>query len=63
MTTENQPHVVYPKDGLDFAILCASYKNAHEMWKQRHTWERPWMIMTLLGRVIDPSAEIVDVNE
>jgi hypothetical protein len=65
--TEDKPHVVFAVDQGDpemipAAYLCKSYKQAHRIWLKRNTYKDPWLIATL-GRVIDPSAPIIDVNE
>jgi hypothetical protein len=64
MTTETQPHVVYPKEIGERApaIVCRSYGEAHLHWKRQHTHADPWLIATL-GRVIDPATPIIDCNE
>jgi hypothetical protein len=62
MTTENQPHVVYPKDMSKAMVLCANYAEAYRAWEARHTPKHPWLIATL-GRVIDPATPIIDCNE
>jgi hypothetical protein len=66
MSTENQPHVVYPNGAFLPAtvMLCATYAEAHAQWTKCHTREMPLLIMSVtLGRVIDPSTPIIDVNE
>jgi len=63
MTTENQPHVVYPRGATRGYIgMFATYADAYAAWKDYHSRRHPFVIATL-GRVIDPSVEIVDVNE
>jgi hypothetical protein len=67
MTTENQPHVVYPKDWRDMVdcevgLIAPDYASAHAIWRQYHTLAAPYLISPL-GRVIDPATPIIDVNE
>ncbi|HYF57200.1 MAG TPA: hypothetical protein VEA41_23325 [Salinarimonas sp.] len=64
LMTEDKPHVVYPKDAVLPAdvLLFASYAEAHEFWLARQPTGQQWLVATL-GRVIDPSAPIIDVNE
>lgn len=62
MTTEDKPHVVYHIDMIGPAAVFPSYAEAHTFWLERHTHENPFLIATL-GRVIDPSEPIIDVNE
>jgi hypothetical protein len=62
MTTENQPHVVYDTE-TGFGQVFQSYGEAHERWLfLRNEFKDPVLIATL-GRVIDPSQPIIDVNE
>lgn len=64
MTTEDQPHVVYPKDGSEPPIECADYLGAHLVWRTRHHWAKPWLIKTVAtGRVIDPDEAITGPGE
>ncbi len=60
--TENKPHVVYPKDDIGGGVVFPNYKLAHDFWKAKHHYKTPYLI-GVISRVIDPSAEIVDVNE
>jgi hypothetical protein len=61
--TEDKPHVVYAKDpGRVTGFMAPSYAKAHALWLTLHTHDNPYLIATL-GRVIDPSAPIIDVNE
>jgi hypothetical protein len=64
MTTENQPHTVYPKDGAGPTVRSGSYKEAYEVWCQLHDPHEPWLIRNqTTGRVIDPAQPIIDPNE
>jgi hypothetical protein len=62
--TEDLPHVVfsreYPINGV--AWVCKNYKAAHDQWLTQHSYKTPYLI-AVLGRVIDPSTPVVDVNE
>jgi hypothetical protein len=61
MTTESRPHVLYcPTSGE--ALYCPDYAAAYAHWEMHHTHAKPFLIATL-GRVIDPSTPIIDVNE
>jgi hypothetical protein len=63
MTTENTPHVVYPagrSHGL--VTMFQTYRAAHDFWRLKHDYKTPYLIATL-GRTIDPSTPVVDVNE
>jgi len=60
--SENRMHVVYNKDTPEMASVYQTYADAHAMWERHHTYDDPWLIATL-GRVIDPSTPVIDVNE
>ena len=62
--TEDRPHVVYSKEYpyAGIAWICPNYKAAFDRWSAQHTHHTPYVI-AVLGRVIDPSTPIVDVNE
>jgi hypothetical protein len=61
MSTENQPHVAYCK-ATGHGKVHPTYADAQEHWQRCHSPQNPWFIATL-GRVIDPSTPIIDVNE
>jgi hypothetical protein len=64
MTTENHPHVVYPKDGKGPTVRGGTYKEAFDVWCQLHDPHEPWLIKNVAtGRVIDPATPVIDVNE
>lgn len=62
--TEDKPHVVYAGNWGDGApaFVFSNYAGAYEMWRRIHTHQVPYLIATL-GRVIDPSAPVIDPNE
>jgi hypothetical protein len=62
VTTENKPHIVYRANSIGMVRMCANYADAFKYWKLLHSYKDPFLIATV-GRVIDPSQEIVDVNE
>jgi hypothetical protein len=65
MTTEDRPHVLFPKViGSADAHVLPSYKEAYARWTHVTKFFPgiEWVIATI-GRTIDPSAPIIDVNE
>lgn len=64
MSSESEGHIVFPLNrdhGL--VSMFPSYKLAHGFWKLKHdALEHPYMI-AVVGRVIDPSTPVIDVNE
>lgn len=62
MTTEDKPHVVFRAANPVEARVYENFGLAHEWWLVSHHHSDPYLIATL-GRVIDPSEPIIDVNE
>jgi hypothetical protein len=61
--SETKPHIVYPKDrAVNLVDWFPNYAAAFNYWRQVHTYQQPYLIAQI-GRVIDPSSEIVDVSE
>jgi hypothetical protein len=63
MTSELRPHIVYLASSKAGAVeMFPTYAEAFSYWYRHHTYQEPYLIATV-GRVIDPSQAIVDVNE
>lgn len=63
MNSENTPHIVYPKGLLEGEVrMFRTYKAAHRFYKRMSNYKTPYLIATV-GRVIDPSVPVIDVNE
>lgn len=61
--TETFPHIVYPKQLIYGVVrLFPTFRDAHAFWKSTHSHTTPYVIATV-GRVIDPSTPVIDVNE
>lgn len=64
MTTEDTPHATYPKDRSEPPVICPTYKAAHDIWREVHRWQAPWVIETIAtGRVIEPDEAITGPGE
>jgi predicted TPR repeat methyltransferase len=59
--SETKPHVVYCLNS-GVARVYDTYAEAFAYWITQHHYSNPYLIAQL-GRVIDPSSEIVDVSE
>ena len=62
--SEDRPHIVYPKGRINgLASQFENFKSAKDFWLLKHdSIKHPYMIATV-GREIDPSTPIIDVNE
>lgn len=64
--TESLPHIVYPKNwqrnGADI-LMFPNYAEAFDWWKSMNDPINDPLLIAVVGRVIDPSTPVIDVNE
>jgi hypothetical protein len=61
--TEDHPHIVYAEGRTSGLVtMFPNYKLAHEFWRLKHDFKTPYLIATV-GRKIQPSTPVIDVNE
>ena len=64
MSSESTPHIVYPAGRAHGLVtMFQTYRAAHDFWRLKHDWKNAPYLIATVGRVIDPSTAIVDVNE